>query len=96
MKIVYIAKHDSGHNDDEGAIAHAFRSLGHEVICVPEDQGRRAALHTGVDLWLAHKWNDQSGINRINTIKNRSGGVLAFWYFDLVLFDPQDTSLNSR
>jgi hypothetical protein len=35
MKILYQAKHNSGKNDDEGAIAWALEQLGHRVIRAP-------------------------------------------------------------
>src|SRR5437762_2659363 len=91
MKILYVAKHGSGGNDDEGAITHALRVLGHEVDCVHEDYDRRP---TGVnpfarprDLVLFHKWNDFDQLRALS-------GPKCFWYFDLVECD--DPSLRRR
>lgn len=84
MKIVYIAKHNQGRgNDDEGAIAHAFRVLGHEVVCFNENQGTSALREKG-DFILFHHWKSASMYLRQKSIP----GVM--WYFDLV--DANDLS----
>jgi len=84
MKIIYIAKHDqrSG-NDDEGAIAHAFRVLGHEVKCFRETQGT-AALREKGDFILFHHWRSAQMYLRQKNIS------VVMWYFDLV--DAKDVS----
>ena len=47
MKIVYVAKHHSGDNDDEGAICYALEALGHEVVRFRENEGDRAIEEDG-------------------------------------------------
>lgn len=83
MKILYIANHGCGYNDDEGAISHALTELGHQVIKAPQDAGRWAQ-HSSADLLLFHKWDD------VSTLKEAEGRIVrAFWYFDLVSYpDP--------
>ena len=88
MRIVYVAKHDSGGNDDEGAIAHSLRVLGHDVQCVRELVGHRAPKVPNPDLILFHKWDDVVTLQQFNCPK-------IFWYFDLVDF-PSDPSLAGR
>lgn len=80
MKILYVAKHGSGGNDDEGAIAHALRTLGHSVRCVPEKDGGLFS-DTPTDLLLFHKWYDVAAVLR------SKARVKAFWHFDLVRSD---------
>lgn len=86
MRIVYIAKHDSGGNDDEGAITHALTELGHDVQRVREDRGV-AACRMCCDFMLFHHWNDLVAINRFKVPR-------VFWYFDLVKTD--DPLLHKR
>lgn len=87
MKIIYIGKHASGGNDDEGAIAHSLRELGHEVVEIKE---RKAHLkinrHEG-DFILFHKWEDTEALSQYTAPK-------VCWYFDLV--DWPDTTLRAR
>lgn len=83
MKIVYVAKHDCGLNDDEGAIAFALRQLGHEVAEVHEQE---SLLPPG-DLLLFHKFRNLPAIHAFN-------GRKVFWYFDLV--DFPDSELKAR
>lgn len=92
MKIVYIAKHNSGHNDDEGAIAYALKSLGHEVVCVQENQGYTAVDHKDTELFLFHKWDDVSALESLEGKDHR--GIKVFWYFDLVEWTARE--LRSR
>lgn len=86
MKIVYVARHDYGQNDDEGAIAHAFRVLGHDVLPVNERDVPRG-LPAG-DVALFHHWSDCHLLGGF-------GGIKAFWHFDLVDW-PDDPSLVAR
>lgn len=89
-RILYVAKHDSGGNDDEGSITHALTSLGHEVITVNEHHGYlaiAAAEQHRPDFLLFHKWCDTGTIRKINVPK-------VFWYFDLV--DTPDGTLIGR
>lgn len=75
MRILYVAKHGSGGNDDEGAIAYALQQLGHEVNCQPESD---PDLKVGsCDFLLFHKWDDEASLRQIECPK-------VFWYFDLV------------
>ncbi len=86
MKICYVANHNSGGNDDEGAIRYALEKLGHLVISVPE---RSASFRgtSGSDFLLFHKWDNVNALHRISVPK-------VFWYFDLVDWD--DPSLVTR
>jgi hypothetical protein len=89
MKIAYVAKHDMPDNDDEGAIAHSFEELGHQVVRISEACGRNVARERGVDLLLFHKWDDWP------FLRSYFDAPKAFWYFDLV-GTGGDTSLTSR
>lgn len=88
MRIAYVAKHGSGGADDEGAILHALRQLGHHVTLSSEDGASKFGLQGGHDLLLFHKWDD---VGRIDEFDGRK----VFWYFDLVDW-PQDPSLYLR
>lgn len=87
MRILYVAKHDSGGNDDEGAITHALQELGHDVQRLREEMG-----HNGrkikADFCLFHKWCDVAAIEQLDMPK-------VFWYFDLVDY-PSDWTLGAR
>lgn len=88
MRVMYIAKHDSGGNDEEGAVGHAFEQLGWEVDRLREIMGHKAMKLRG-DFLLFHKWND------LTTLKLFAGIVpRVFWYFDLV--DSPDPTLAVR
>lgn len=90
MRVLYVANHKCGGNDDEGAISHAFEALGHQVIKVDESVGVYAVRMIGkVDLLLFHKWEDTSVLERF---KGQCPRV--FWYFDLV--DHPDPTLAAR
>ena len=87
MRIIYIGKFDQPHsNDDEGAIAHALTTLGHDVQCVREKVGHRATGLRG-DMVLFHHWDDLTAIRQFGCPK-------VFWYFDLV--DYPDPTLTHR
>lgn len=79
MKILYVAKHNSGDNDDEGAITHSLRELGHDVVLIPEREGQRVFNYQNeeIDFILFHKWDDYNAIEQAPFRK-------VFWYFDLV------------
>lgn len=77
-KIIYVARHHSGGNDDEGAITYALELLGHEVVRISEQDGATALEEDG-DLLLFHKWSDFDTIKRVTIPK-------VFWYFDKVKF----------
>ncbi len=87
MRIIYVAKHGSGGNDDEGAILHALRSLGHHVEPVRESAQIHHARVRG-DLLLFHKLSD------LGLVKRAKVKVKVFWYFDLV--EWPDLSLAGR
>lgn len=90
MKIIYVANFEAGGTDDEGAILHAFRELGHTVEPVREQIGYRAAnIAAGADLLLFHKWCDPGTLKAFGSICKR-----AFWWFDLV--DHPDLSIRRR
>lgn len=88
MKIVYVAKHDSGGNDDEGAITHALTVLGHRVEVLREVRGHNAHRLDG-DFLLFHKWDRAADfLPRLKIPK-------VFWYFDMV-GDGGDPTLAKR
>lgn len=88
MKFIYVAKHGSGGNNDEDAIAHCLKQEGHEVVCIQERQGRLCTKYDG-DVLLFHKWYDPQLLAR-----SKRQGLKVFWYFDLV--DHPDPSLKER
>lgn len=87
MNILYVAKHDSGDNDDEGAITYAIESLGHTVQRLDERKGVKAYKYRGYDFILFHKWRDLPTLRSLSAPK-------VFWYFDLV--DYPDHTLAGR
>lgn len=91
MRIVHYANFRAGGNDDEGAILHALRELGHDVEPVQEG-GNPLTRRFGnsPDLLLFHKG---AGID----VPMFFWGTCprAFWYWDLVEF-PQDHTLARR
>lgn len=90
MKILYVAKHGSGGNDDEGAVAHALRALGHEVDCVREGDFRHAFPRQSFDFLLCHHWHDLDSLRGVAAPK-------VFWCFDLVMYpDPTLEPRNVR
>jgi hypothetical protein len=98
VRILYVAKHGSGDNDDEGAIAHALRQLGHEVDPVQELRRRRAGSAPigsylrgpAYDFCLFHKWETVSEIAEVAQTT-----PCVFWYFDLVA-NTDDPTLARR
>lgn len=89
MRILYVAKHDSGGNDDEGAISHALETLGHRVERVRESKGQ-LAHRVPADLLLFHHWDDVASLKRIGESMLR-----AMWCFDLIEW-PSDPTLAAR
>lgn len=90
MKILYVARHNCGDNDDEGAIAHALMQLGHEVHLMhekPRHRLGRSPLENRADFCLFHKWPDPFEISHMRI-------PCVFWYFDLVWSD--DPTLKAR
>lgn len=90
MNIIYVAKHENGGNDDEGAVGYALEMLGHRVDRIEEREAavklRQSARLRGADLLLFHKWNDPALLSRLKGYVNR-----AFWYFDLVYWGGDPT-----
>jgi hypothetical protein len=80
VKIIYVARHNAGGNNDEDAIAYAFRELGHEVHAIPESQGFKA-LQRKADFVLFHKWQDTVSLQGLEGKMPK-----IFWWFDLVDF----------
>lgn len=89
MRILYVAKHDQPNTaDDEGAIMHALRELGHDVQPLREVRGSLVPK-VEADLLLSHCWHDAGLADRAK-VKAR-----VFWYFDLVDW-PADPTLAKR
>lgn len=89
LKILFVAKHDCGDNDDEGAITHALRELGHYVVTLHERASGDAAVELSkhADLCLFLKWNGWEVIPHLHC-------PATFWYFDLV--DAGEDGLAER
>jgi hypothetical protein len=95
MRIVYIAKHDSGGNDDEGAISHALAKLGHRVIKIQEREFclryKQDEVPTSIpagDFILFHGLPHPDLLSKVRSPK-------VCWYFDLIEY-PNDPSLATR
>lgn len=91
MKILYIARHKPNYrNDDEGAIASAFESLGHEVVRIHEDSRHELTQDEieEVDFLLFHHIISTSKFDHLDIPK-------CFWYFDLVYYESEG-SLGQR
>lgn len=77
MKILYVAKHGKGCNDNEGAITYALREMGHEVfreyerIYNPKEDSRLDSY----DLCLFQNWKNPPQLDSIPCPK-------VLWYFD--------------
>lgn len=79
MRVIYIAKHGSGGNDDEEAIAFALTKLGHEVVPIQEAQFIDGSKLVG-DLALFHHPHNLAAVASVCIPK-------VFWCFDLVAWD---------
>ena len=98
MKILFVARHNSGDNDDEGAVAYALRKLGHEVLCIQEKKTHREQASTlqGMvatfkpDFCLFFKWDNYDEIRWIS-----SKCPCVFWFFDLIS-NTDDPTLTGR
>lgn len=86
MKILFVAKHDAGQADDEGAVAHALEALGHHVYRINEKQGLRA-YRWSADLMLSFKFGNVGALEKVKCRK-------VFWYFDLTSFP--DPTIHAR
>ncbi len=93
MRILYVAKHDSGGNDDEGAISYALTQLGHHVIKVDEGPPRNRFAWPDADMVLFHKW-EHANYALLQPHLNRPSCAKVCWYFDLVNWD--DPALYKR
>ncbi len=93
MKILFLAKHGSGDNDDEGAIAHALTALGHDVVCVHEMRRHRTVELSTVnaDLCLFLK---TPVVSEVAETAKRMPCV--FWFFDLVTSNDPTLMARSR
>lgn len=89
MRILYVAKHGSGGNDDEGAIDYALGQLGHEVVRIQECYPLPRLVNR-YDFCLFHKWSDMTAMRVVKSVM-----PCVFWYFDLVDW-PLDATLSSR
>lgn len=87
MRIGYVAKHDSGGNDDEGAITHALTALGHRVDRLRECRGH-VAYRLECDFVLYHHYPHPEEIARVKVPK-------VFWCFDRIV-EPDCPELAAR
>lgn len=83
MNILYIANHQAGGNDEEGAIYDALTALGHSVERCEERKATKTPPPSNIcDLVLFHHWPHCRLISHLTVPK-------VFWRFDLVRFtDP--------
>lgn len=86
MKVLYVAKHGSGGNDDEGAVEHALHELGHAVIKLDE---AAQPPFPSADICLFHKWDNPDALRRIECPR-------VFWYFDLVNSKASELQLRDQ
>ncbi len=77
MKVLYLAKHDSGGNDDEGAVYHALLALGCDVERLRENRAQVARKVRGCDFLLCHHPHDLDALRAVQIPK-------VFWCFDLI------------
>lgn len=86
MRILYVARHNNGGNQDENAISWALTHLGHKVVCMQEADftGLANVKKDDADLMLFHKL-DLYAMNPRPKMKR------AFWFFDLVEWDSDPT-----
>lgn len=92
MKIMFVAKHDCGDNQDEDAVAYALEKLGHEVIKVHELQRHRKGvdpLKIKADMCLFFKWESYFEVAELS----KRMPVIS-WYFDLI--SSEDPTLAKR
>lgn len=89
LTIGYVANHEAGGADDEGAITHALQSLGHCVQRVRQRKGYTIKkIHT--DFVLFHHWHDYAAIEKLERPK-------VAWTFDLVQYpDPMLARRNEE
>lgn len=83
MRILYVAKHNKGCNDNEGAIKYALEQLGHEVDAVHE-RSLNTLPPTGYDLLLFQNWKNPPDLRAGDYPK-------VFWYMDRIDYEDDDT-----
>lgn len=88
MRILYIAKHDAGGNEDEQAVGFALERLGHEVVRVHE-RDAPARLDERGHFLLFHHWKDLDVIRRFEMPR-------VFWTFDLIEYDDPELARRNR
>lgn len=93
VKILFVARHGCGDNQDEEAIAHALRQLGHEVFCVHEMRRHRngASLLVDADFCLCLKWPT---VSELAEVAKRM--PCAYWHFDMIRSQVDDPTLRAR
>ncbi len=90
MNIVHVGKFGQVRsNQDEEAISHAFRMLGHQVTDLHESEARSDLA--SADLLLFHHWDDAEAVRRARPLFPR----IACWCFDLIEW-PSDPTLERR
>lgn len=90
MKILHIGKHESGGNDDEGAITFALESLGHRVERLREKRVHVAHRMRDVDFILFHHCHDYGALEICRRPK-------VMWAFDLISYpDPMLERRNQQ
>ncbi len=75
MRILYLARHGSGGNDDEGAIQFALEQLGHTVIAVSEDCTSLNGIPA--NMLLCHHYHELARLAKVRIPK-------VSWCFDLI------------
>lgn len=94
MRVLFLARHGSGDNDDEGAVLHALRILGHEVTCVHESPRHRGGVpleKAKADLCLFFK---HPTVSEIADLSQRM--PCAYWHFDMIRSVEGDPTLAGR
>lgn len=89
MRILYVARAGDHGNEDEAAITHAFRELGHEVERHPESQLLPLRVIADHDFVLFNKWHNVESLKTLEGLTRR-----IFWYWDRV--DDPDPTLFRR
>lgn len=77
LRVLYIGKHNSGGNDDEGAITFALEQLGHKVTVVREQDEKSIDSGYAADFLLANHFQHPELLERYNCPK-------VFWCFDRI------------
>lgn len=85
MIIAYIGKHNNGGNDEEGAIKHAFESLGHVVNTYTEQQCYKAVVDKPNLVLINHFHGKLPVFDRFECPK-------ISWCFDLIM--PPEEGIN--